>query len=159
MKHPTFNQTSQLLFLARVFIQRWITVVSVYFLLSNNVAFDAFRNLLSQLTPPLLIIGDLNCRHTLWGDSIITSLGRSHEQFLSSTDLLLLSSNHPTHFDTRTHTFSFLDLSLCSPSLNLCFHWSVMDQFLASDHFPILLSHTFYNPLPNPPRCRFDRAD
>ncbi len=34
-----------------------------------------------------------------------------------------------------------------------------IDQFLSSDHFPILLSSTSYVPLPNPPRWCFDRAD
>ncbi len=145
--------------LARVFIQRWITLVSVYFSPSKNIDFDAFCNLLSQLTPPLLIVGDFNCCHTFWGDSIVTFQGWSLEQFLSSTDFLLLNSNHPTRFDTRTHTFSSIDLSICSPSLNLSFHWSVVDQFLTSEHSPILPSHTSYTPLPNPPHWHFDRAD
>ena len=106
-----------------------------------------------------MVVGDFNCRHTLWGDSTITPRGRSLESFLSSSDLVLLNNDHPTHFDTRTQSFSCLDLSLCSPSLQLDFTWTVLDQFLSSDHFPILLSPTTYVPLPNPPRWRFDRAD
>ncbi len=79
---------------------------------------------------------------------------------LSSSDLILLNKDRPTHFDIRTQSFSCLDLSLCSPSLQLNFTWTVLDQFLSSDHFPILLSSTSYVPLPNPPpRWRFDRAD
>ena len=78
--------------------------------------------------------------------------------FLSS-DLVLLNSGSPTHFDSRTHSFSCIDLSLCSPSLALSFHWSVLDDFLYSDHFPILLTSTSYQPTPSPPRWLFDKAD
>ena len=143
----------------RVFLQRWITIISVYFSPSHTINYNAFHNLLSQLQPPLLVVGDFNCRHTLWGDSIVNSRGRSLEQFLSTIDLSILNTDRPTHFDTRTQSFSCLDLSLCSPSLNLQLHWSVLDQVPFSDHFPILLSPTSYIPLPNPPRWCFHRAD
>lgn len=145
--------------LLRVFLQRWITIVSVYFSPSHTIDFNTFYNLLSQLQPPLLVVGDFNCRHTLWGDSIVNSRGRSLEHFLSTIDLSILNNDRPTHFDTRTQSFSCLDLSLCSPSLSLRLHWSVLDQFPFSDHFPILLSPTSYTPLPNPPRWCFQRAD
>jgi len=40
--------------LLRVFLQRWITVVSVYFSPSHPIDFDAFHDLLSHLTPPFV---------------------------------------------------------------------------------------------------------
>ena len=143
----------------RVFLHRWVTLVSFYFSPSQPIDFNALRSLLSSLSSPLLVVGDFNCRHTLWGDSIINPRGRSLELFLHDFDLTLLNNEHPTHFDLRTQTFSCLDLSLCSPDLLLDLHWSVLDQHLYSDHFPILLSPTSYTPLPNPPRWCFRRAD
>ena len=136
-----------------------MTLVSFYFSPSQPIDFNALRSLLSSLSSPLLVVGDFNCRHTLWGDSIINPRGRSLELFLHDFDLTLLNNEHPTHFDLRTQTFSCLDLSLCSPDLLLELHWSVLDQRLYSDHFPILLSPTSYTPLPNPPRWCFRRAD
>ena len=115
--------------------------------------------LLSGLPPPIIVVGDFNCRHTLWGDSVITSRGRSLASFLHDHNLTLLNSGAPTHFDLRTQSFSCLDLAFCSPSLLLDFHWSVLDRNPCSDHFPILLSPTSYVPLPSPPRWCFDRAD
>lgn len=143
----------------KVHLQCWITVINLYLSPSQPLNLPALTTLLSSLSPPFLVVGDFNCRHTLWGDTVTNSRGRSFESFLSYSDLVLLNSDQPTHFDTRTQSFSCLDLSLCSPSLRLDFTWTVLDQFLYSDHFPILLSPNNYVPLPNPPRWCFDRAD
>ncbi len=129
----------------------WITVINLYLSPSRPLNLQALDTFLSTLAPPFLVVGDCNCRHTLWGDTTITPRGRSLESFLSSSDLVLLNTDRPTRFDTRTQSFSCLDLSLCSPSHQLDFTWTVLDQFLSSDHFPILLSPTSYVPLPNPP--------
>ena len=49
----------------RIFIQRWITIVSVYFSPSHPIDYDNLHDLISQLPSPLMIVGDFNCRHTL----------------------------------------------------------------------------------------------
>ncbi len=143
----------------KIYIQHWITIINLYFSPSQPLNLQALNILLASLSPPFLVVGDFNCRHSLWGDSTTNSHGRSLENFLLTTDLTILNSNHPTHFDPRTQTFSCFDLSLCSPSLQLDFHWTVLEHFPSSDHFPVLLSHTSYVPLPNPPRWRFHKAD
>lgn len=71
----------------RIFLRRWITIISVYFSPSLPIDFLEFETLLSQLQPPFLIAGDFNCRHTHWGDSIINTRGRSLEQFLTKLTL------------------------------------------------------------------------
>ncbi len=118
---------------------------------SHPFNLQALDTLLSTLASPFLVVGDFICRHTLYGDTTNTPRGRSLESFLSSSDLVLLNTDCHTHFDTRTQSFSCLDLLLCSPSLQLDFTWTVLDQFLSSDHFPVLLSLTSYIPLPNTP--------
>ena len=144
----------------KVHLQRWITIINVYLSPSQPLNLHTLTTLMSSLSPPFLVVGDFNCRHTLWGDSTINPRGRSLESFLTTTtDLVLLNTDRPTHFDVRTQSFSCLDLTLCSPSLQLEFTWTVLDNSLYSDHFPILLSPNTYTPLPNPPRWCFDRAD
>ena len=143
----------------RVFLRRWITIVSIYLSPSHPIDFDALHSLLSSLQPPLLLLGDFNCRHSLWGDSTTNTRGRRLEHFLQDCDLILLNTNSPTHFDLRTQSFSCLDLSLCTPCLSLDFHWSVLAHNPCSDHFPLLLLPTSYSPIPNPPRWCYDRAD
>ncbi len=129
---------------AQIHLQRWITVINLYLSPSHPLNLQALDTLLSTLASPFLVVGDFNCRHTLWGETTITPRGCSLESFLSSSDLVLLNTDHPTHFDTRTQSFSCLDLPLCSPSLQLDFTWTVLDQLISSDHFPILLSPTSY---------------
>ena len=143
----------------RVFLHRWVSLVSLYLSPSQPIDFEALSSLFLALPSPLLVVGDFNCRHTLWGDSVVSSRGRSLVNFLQGFDLVLLNSLAPTHFDLRTQSFSCLDLAFCSPALRLDLHWSVLDHNPCSDHFPVLLSPTSYVPLPSPPRWCFARAD
>lgn len=102
-----------------IFLQRWITVISVYVSPSIPIAFNASKTLFSQLQPPFIITGNFNCRHTLWRDTTKTSCGWSLEHFLSITELIIFNSDHSTHFDRRTQSFSCLDLSTRSSLLRL----------------------------------------
>ena len=92
--------------------------------------------------PPFIVFGDFNCRHTLWGNFVVTSRGWSFDYLLHDFDLTLLNSGAPTHFDLRTQTFSCLDLVFCSPSIILDLHWSVLEHnpavtiFLLSSFLP-----------------------
>ena len=139
----------------RVFLRRWISLVSIYLPPSQPLDLEALRSLLSSLPHPILIMGDFNCRHTLWGDSQISSRGRTLDTFLQDFDLTLLNSGSPTHFDLRTQSFSCLDLAFCSPTILLDLHWTVLDHNPCSDHFPTLLSPTSYIPRPSPPLLAF----
>ena len=132
-----------------IFIQRWITIVSIYFSPSHPIDYDNLHNLISQLSSPLMIVLYFNCGHALWGDSVVNSHGRPLECYLSASNLSILNSDCSTHFDIRTQSFSCLDLSICTPPLSLYFHQSVLDQYPFSDHFPILLSPTSYVPTPD----------
>ena len=147
---------------ARVFLRRWVTVVSLYLSPSVPIDFALLLDLISRLPTPFLLLGDFNCRHTLWGDTLINTRGRLLEAFLSAHDLFLLNTGAPTHFDARTRSFSCLDLSFCSPSLSLDFSWSVLEDHLYSDHFPVFLqlSTSLSSPsTPLPHRWCFGRAD
>lgn len=107
----------------------------VVFLVSSFIAgfllavFTSLRLLPSTfLTLPLYSIYYLlqlysletfNCRHTLWGDSLITIRGLLQEQFILVNDLSILKTGSPTHFDLRTQSLTCTQLSLCSPSIFL----------------------------------------
>ena len=145
--------------IVRVFLTHWITVVSLYLPPSVTIDFSAFADLLTKLPRPFLILGDFNCRHTLWGDTVVNTRGRLLESFITNHNLFLLNTGSATHFDSRCRSFSCIDLSFCHPSLSLDFSWSVLNEYLFSDHHPILLSPTSYSPIPRPPRWCFSRAD
>ena len=44
-----------------------------------------------------------------------------------------------TFLDSGKGTFSALDLSICHPSINLDYDWSVCEDQHGSDHFPIVI--------------------
>ena len=86
----------------RIFLGHWFTIVSLYLSPSIPIDFTLFKDLLSQISSNFLLLGDFNCRHTLWGDSIINTRGRLLENFISSHDLFLHNSGTHTPLDTRT---------------------------------------------------------
>ena len=143
----------------RIFLGHWFTIVSLYLSPSIPIDFTLFKDLLSQISSNFLLLGDFNCRHTLWGDSIINTRGRLLENFISAHDLFLLNSGTHTHFDARTKSFSCIDLSLCSPSIAVNFKWSVTEDTNFSDHFPILIRFIPYTYPTRTPRWSFNRAD
>ncbi|KAK3871567.1 hypothetical protein Pcinc_023307 [Petrolisthes cinctipes] len=102
---------------------------------------------------------DFNCRILQWDDSVTSSRDRSLEDFLISHDLFMLNSGSSTHFDGRTRTYSCIDVSMCSPALPLDFTWTTLDDYFATDHFPILLIPTSFQPALRLPHRRYDRAD
>ena len=145
--------------ISRIFLRRWFTVVSLYLSPAVPIDFPQLDSLISRLPRPFLLLGDFNCRHSLWGDSVTSTRGRLLEHFLASRDLVLLNDGSPTHIDPRTHSSSCLDLSFCSPDASLDFSWSVLDSTFSSDHFPLSLSLSSYSRPSVPPRWNFDRAD
>ncbi len=47
---------------------RWITIINLYLSPSQPLNLQTLDTLLSTLSPPsFLVVGDFNCRHTLWG--------------------------------------------------------------------------------------------
>ena len=48
----------------RVYLNRWITVVSIHFSPSQPIDYTAFTALLFNLPTPFLLLGDNNCRNT-----------------------------------------------------------------------------------------------
>ena len=150
IRHHILTSTSPPLFLVLWYESSFNVglLLFVYFSPSHPIYYDNLHDLISQLPSPLMIVGDFNCRHTLLGDSVVNFRGRSLERYLSASSLSILNLDHLTHFDTRIQSFSCLDLSICTPPLNLYFYWSVLVQYS-------LLSPTSYFPIPNPPRWCF----
>ncbi|GFX91127.1 putative tick transposon [Trichonephila clavipes] len=96
----------------------------------------------------------------LWGCQDVNSRGKV-EKLLTELDLTLLNDGSNTYFHSPTQSFSAIDLSICSPSLLLNLTWSVLDNPLGSDHFPVVISYA--TPIAcasiRQPRWKFDQAD
>ena len=85
----------------------------------------------------LLILGDFNSHSPLWGSSSTDSNGRLIEQYIEDKNIILLNDGSGTRMDHHTGKISCLDLTLATPLLaNRC-SWTVRQNKLGGDHFPI----------------------
>ena len=114
-----------------------LSICSLY--LPPAEAFDCheIESLLAQLPTPLLVLGDMNAHHSLWGCTRCCQRGKQLEKMLQRSSLCLLNTGCATHVSLPQGTLSAIDLSICSPTLPTKLSWEVESTPLGSDHFPI----------------------
>ena len=88
----------------------------------------------------LVITGDFNSHHPLWGAQRSDSHGRAVFDWVEKNDLVLLNDGSPTRLDPGRGTFSCLDLTFTSPKMANRMFWQVIHDSWSSDHFPIHIS-------------------
>lgn len=117
-----------------------ITFVSVY--LPSDVPIDMhlynLQTIISSVHGHIIIGGDFNSHHTVWGSKRSSQRGRELLDFIHSNDLFILNrGDEPTFWTDRAgvNFESNIDLTLVSSSL-LSFNWNwlVSDIPTASDH-------------------------
>jgi hypothetical protein len=97
--------------------------------------------LISQLPPPLILIGDFNAKNILWGAAITGERGRLISDVCAGFDLIILSSGARTHLCVMSGTSSALDLTFCSLGIAVHLEWSILADLHGSDHYALNL-HT-----------------
>jgi len=80
-----------------------------------------FDNLVTQLSPPILLLGDFNAHSRLWGCSKTNVCGKLVEDILLKHNLSLLNDGSYTYLHPATGSLSAIDLSIATPSLYLDF--------------------------------------
>ena len=116
---------------------REITVCSLYLPPGTSLSVTELRRLLQELPAPVLVVGDFNAHSSAWGCDDTNPRGRILENFIRDESLCILNTGQHTHFTVPSGRTSALDLSLASPQLAQIFTWSVHDDPLGSDHFPV----------------------
>lgn len=116
-----------------------VTVCSLY-LPRFDWQINDLLQLVNQLPPPFLLLGDFNAHNPIWGSTQRDARGRLIEQLLEDEDLTLLNSGASTYLNARSSDFSAIDLSICSPQLAARLTWQPLDHLYGSDHFPISIS-------------------
>ena len=119
--------------------RRPFTLCSIYLPPDGTLPVLELRRLTAQLPGPLLLLGDFNAHHTVWGCRSSNARGRALESFINEESLCLLNTGTRTHVTLPLGQTSVLDLSLTSPQLAHHFTWTVADDPLGSDHFPVWL--------------------
>ena len=135
----------------RAWLGKWYTICSLYL---PHVPTDRhdLSDLLTQLQAPYLLLGDMNAKSPMWGNTALNDVGRHFEYLLLNYPISLLNDGTPTHFHCQTGTYSTIDLSLCSSSIVTDFTYNVTADLRGSDHYPVQLTLT--SPPPPPSRSR-----
>jgi len=136
-----------------------ITLCSIYLPPLSNWNDTDLLNLVTQLPPPVLLLGDFNAHNTLWGCASTDQKGQRIADFLLANNMCLLNSKLPTYIHPATGSRSSIDLALCDPTLFLDYSWNVHDDLCGSDHFPIILNPLNASPTPETQRWKLDKAD
>ena len=142
-----------------IWLGKWYTICSLY-LPNVPASRQDVENLLSQLRPPFLLLGDMNAKSPLWGEATTNDRGAIFETILLNNNVTLLNTNASTLYHVQTVTYSTIDLSICSSDCILDFNYEVIDSLHDSDHFPIKITTTVPRTnLDRPPRFKTERAN
>lgn len=108
----------------------------------NNISKVTWSNLFTSIfnlnENNVIIAGDFNCHHSLWGSATNCHNGSELCDSLGSVDLICLNNGSPTYRHRPNNKLSMLDLTFLSPRLFTSTTWKVWDDNLGSDHFPVI---------------------
>lgn len=140
-----------------------LTIVSLYIPIPSKSIIRRLSAVLNSLPKPLLVLGDLNCHHPVWGCGMSDVAGNFLLDSLDTLDLCIINDGSPTRRTRVSESASAVDLSLCSPELASLISWYVLPSTHGSDHFPILLSirekFSSSDTPSNPPLLRYRLSD
>lgn len=120
-----------------------ITFLSLYIPYPSAIILEQLKKIIENLQHPVIVLGDLNVHHVLWGCDNNDILGEKLLEILDKCNLCLLNSGQATLRTLPNQAASAVDISLCSPILASQITWEVLDSTFGSDHFPIILRSSF----------------
>ena len=132
---------------AKIYVDNMYTVCSIY-LPHEQVRKHQIIRIIEQLPRPFLIMGDMNARSPLWGDTVRNEKGTLFEEIMLETDVIIMNNGNPTHYHSQTNTHSVIDLTICSPDCQIDFAYEVIDNLYDSDHYPVQIKFIGNNVIP-----------
>lgn len=118
---------------------QYVRFISVY-TNPNTIKADGWSKLVQGLTKPVFVLGDFNAHHTCWGNDTSDKPGFELLDFLDDNNLTLMNDGSPTFNRGPNFRETAIDLSICSPSLAQQCTWTVHNNTIGYDHFPILIT-------------------
>lgn len=117
-----------------------IYVICIYSHDDKDLTPNCLNNMVEQLPHDcnLIITGDFNAHHYLWGGNKIDTKGEIIETFITEKDMVLLNDGSFTRIGNANQNNSALDLTMVSPNLSLISDWEVLKDSIGSDHLPTL---------------------
>lgn len=136
------------------------TICNIYIAPNEDLHLADLINLIQQLPPPFIIVGDFNAHSPLWRSPTTNNHGKTIEDAIMQTDACLLNTGEHTHEHIQTGTSSCIDLCLVSSNLLPNYEWQRYDDTCGSDHYPIMVVDP--QPIPQadiPQRFIISKAD
>ena len=145
---------------ARVWLGKYYTICSLYLSPSLQVQKTELTDLIAQLPEPFLLLGDMNARHSLWGEPTCNARGNLFAELLIEEDIALLNDVHKTHYNSQNNVSTLIDLSISSVGACLDFSASVVECRHGSDHHPVKIGKTEIPDIAEPSlRFKTEKAD
>ena len=145
---------------ARVWMGKYYTICSIYLSPSLPVHEKEITELLNQLPEPYFLLGDMNARHSLWGEAINNTKGNIFEKLLTKYDISLLNDEAKTHYNAQNDIHTLIDLSIISASALPDFIATVIECRHGSDHHPIKINQNYAQKTDEPSlKFKLEKAD
>lgn len=84
-----------------------------------------------------ILLGDFNAHHPVFGGKLLDPAGRILDNIINNNNLCILNDKSGTYLTHSGKTTS-IDLTITSNNLAIKCNWSVMDNTMGSDHYPII---------------------
>lgn len=120
--------------------EKWL-IISCYKSPDNNITENNWKKFLDQFNnKKILIAGDLNAHHHLWGDEKIDTQGKRIYNAIDDTNLFFLNQGKKTYKSRQFNTETAIDITIIDCSTITSFNWDVNDETWGSDHYPIFIN-------------------
>ena len=117
---------------------KYLDVINIYFPPGQYIDSSVIQKYINK-DHHTIIMGDFNAHSTLWGSKQTDSRGHQIENFIDEHNLVVLNNKQPTRLH-HTGTLTCIDVTLTNPQMALNSTWSVLEDNLGSDHFPIIIN-------------------
>ena len=143
-----------------------IDIINIYAPKSAALTETELNKLSNNLENNVVILGDFNSHNRLWEHHCNSNNEdkKSEEiiKFMTNKNLTLLNNGAYTRHDVHANTFSAIDLTFTNPALSIRCNWTVHDNLMGSDHFPIVTEieqKITFNDYAHVPKWKLDKAD
>ena len=137
-------------------ITNTFTICNLYLNPNENPPIQDLNNLINQLPPPFLILGDINGRHPSVGwrpdQPAWSDCGEPFPQ---------QRYHHTKHriYDTLSRpNWNVFFISICSAATAQHFQWRVLGDLYGSDHYPIVMKHLRAEPVTREPQYIYKKS-
>src|SRR5215469_3400855 len=125
---------------ARVILSRPYSLCSLYLPPSEAVSYEDLKDLIRHLQPPIILVGDFNIHHPMWGDTSTSPNATIVIELITKHNMVCKNSDAPTHYHQASQSFTHIDISLCSNIISQSLMCSRLDDLNGSDHYPIIIA-------------------